>query len=171
MDVFAKVMIIISFIMCSGSLVLSFIDVRKNSIISVLDAALSHRFSLCHKTLLYYGIKLFGQEISPFVKRPQIASFYRFYLDNSYMAILLRYGYFIFICFILAYFYTMVNLRKRKQYFLVGMMGLFTVYGVMENNLFSMSQNVFLLLLSFSIYGEHTESVSKNHKKVVFVWQ
>ena len=144
--------IIVSILVNIGSLYLSFIDVRKNYWLKVFDKLMSQRFYQCHRTLKFYGISLWGQDIQKIVKRHIIGSYHRFWLDNAYMAMLLRYGVVVFLIFSALYISAMLYLKKEKQYMLLEILCLYAIYGVMENNFFSMSQNMFLLVLSYPIY-------------------
>lgn len=151
----AKIMLYGSFLSVAVSLFFSFIDVRRYSYLIKLDDFMSHRFSNCYRLLKFYGLSLWGKNIQLHVKRHIIGREYHFWLDNAYMAILLRYGLLVFCIFVGVYLYTMMLLFQKGQYELVEIMGIYAVYGIMENSFFSLSQNLFLLVLSLSIYGEH----------------
>lgn len=146
------------------SIVLSSISLGKYPILKQFDYLMSRRFSCCNKVLKYYGIKLFGQNISLQISRPVIGKYYHFWLDNAYMSILLRYGPIVFIIYSVLYIATMILLRNIKEYMLVEILCLYAIYGIMENNFFSLSQNMFLLLLSYPIY----KKIENNgmHKKI-----
>lgn len=142
------------------SLMLSFGQISKYPILKRLDIFMSKRFSHCHRTLNYYGVKLFGQDVQLIINRPALGKFYHFWLDNAYMSILLRYGVIVFFFFSALYIGTMIILKDMQQYMLVEIMCLYAIYGIMENNFFSMSQNLFLLLISYPLYkrdGLHYE--------------
>jgi hypothetical protein len=134
------------------SIYLSVINLKKHHIINHVNKLLSFRFSQCHRTMQYYGIKLFGQDVKLIFSRPGIGRTYHFWLDNAYMTILLRYGLIVFAIFSALYIITMHYLKRTEQHFLVAILCLYAIYGIMENNFFSMSQNLFLLLLSYPIY-------------------
>jgi hypothetical protein len=134
------------------SLTLSYIQIRKYPVLDKFDQFMSRRFYLCHQTLKYYGVKLFGQDIQMIVNRPIVGKVYHFWLDNAYMSILLRYGPVVLIVFSGLYIWTMIVLKDMKQYMLLEILSLYAIYGIMENNFFSLSQNLFLLLLSYPIY-------------------
>ena len=156
----SKMLIIAAVAVNVLSLFLSFIQVKNYSLLSKFDAAMSHRFSQCHRTMAYYGVKLFGQDIQLIVNRPAIGRVYRFFLDNAYMSMVLRYGPIVFILFSGLYIWAMIMLRQMGQYALVEILCLYAIYGTMENNFFSMSQNLFLLVLSYPIY-KHIEQDGK----------
>ncbi len=135
-----------------GSVFLSIIDVNKYPWLRWFDLRMSRRFSMCHRTMQLYGITVWGQDVHTILKRHIIGKHYTLYLDNSYMSILLRYGIVVYVLFSLLYLFAMVYLKRANQIMLLEIMCLFAIYGVMENNFFSMSQNLFLLALSYPIY-------------------
>ena len=152
---FDKVMnhlITFSFACIVVSLIFSFIQISKYPVLNRLDIFMSKRFSQCHRTLKYYGVKLFGQDVQLIINRPALGKFYHFWLDNAYMSILLRYGVIVFFIFSALYIWTMIMLKDMRHYMLVEIMCLYAIYGIMENNFFSMSQNLFLLLMSYPLY-------------------
>ena len=126
--------------------------------INKFDRIMSRRFSQCYRTFKYYGIKLFGQDVQLIVNRPGVGKHYHFWLDNAYMSILLRYGPIVFIMFTVLYVCTMIMLKRMQQYVLVEILCLYAIYGIMENNFYSMSQNLFLLLLSYPIYRHQIQT-------------
>ncbi len=170
-DRIMSMLIAISLLCNIISITLSSIQVSQYPILRQFDLLMSKRFSECNRTLKYYGIKLFGQDIQLLVNRPAIGRMYHFWLDNAYMTILLRYGPVVLILFSALYIYTMIMLKNMNQYMLVEIMCLYAIYGIMENNFFSMSQNLFLLLLSYPLY-KHAEIMTqkKTRRRVQIVW-
>ncbi len=152
MNLFANVVIVIALISNVGSIFLSTHSLNHNKLLKSFDIVMSRRFSQCYRTMCYYGVKLFGQDVQLIVKRPIIGAIYHFWLDNAYMAILLRYGVVVFLLFSTLYITTLLHLKRTEQYYLMGIMGLYSIYGIMENNYFSMSQNLFLVTLSFPLF-------------------
>ena len=151
-DLIMSIMIFGAALSNGVSIFLSVIQVKENPILSRVDVFMSRRFSECHRTLSYYGISILGQNIKLIVKRPIVGKFYHFWLDNSYMSILLRYGPIVLAIFSWLYLYTMIMLKRKGQLVLVEILCLYSIYGIMENNYFLMSQNLFLLLLSYPVY-------------------
>lgn len=173
-DTISDLLILVALGANAMSLILSFIRVKQIPIINAFDIFMSKRFSQCHRTLQYYGIKLFGQEIQLIVNRPEIGRYYRFWLDNAYMSILLRYGPIVLIFFSSLYIFTMVMLKDMKEYILIEILCLYAIYGIMENNFFSMSQNLFLLLLSYPLYKHDVQKdiveKRREHRRVKLTW-
>jgi len=148
----ASIFILVALASNVASTFMILIDVKKYMLLSEIDRFMSSRFSQCHRTMKYYGIKLLGQKVQMYVKRPGVGRYYHFWLDNAYGSILLRYGVIVFLIFSVLYLYAMVCLKRLGQVFLLEIMCLFAIYGIMENNFYFMSQNMFLLLLSYPIY-------------------
>ena len=136
------------------SIFLTYMNIRKSNVLMSFDRALSWRFSTGHMTLKYYGVTLLGQKIYSIVKRPIIGYVYRFYLDNAYMAILIRYGVVVLIFFLLLYSATMIYFIRNRNYLLVFILFVFGIYGIMETNLFSLSKNVFLISMSYPFFSK-----------------
>lgn len=157
-DKWSNVLIVVAIISNIASLFFSLNDIRKIALINKFDRIMSRRFSQCYRTFKYYGIKLLGQDIQLIVNRPGVGKHYHFWLDNAYMSIMLRYGPVVFIMFSVLYVCTMILLKKMQQYVLVEILCLYAVYGIMENNFYSMSQNLFLLLLSYPIYKHQIQT-------------
>lgn len=170
-ELFARAMIWLSVLPALVSVVLSIIDVKKNSLLCQFDKFMSYRFSGCHSMIHFFGVKLLGQDIQLKIKRHIIGWYYQFWLDNAYMSILLRYGVIVFVIFMTLYIMTMILLYKSAQYELIEILGLYAIYGIMENNFFSLSQNLFLLLLSIAIYHEKISSlVIPLKRRVIIRW-
>ncbi len=169
-EVFSNALIIIYLVANSFSILFSIKNIKSIPVLKALDAIMSKRFSLCYRTYKFYGLTLFGQDIQLLVRRHIIGKMYRFWLDNAYMSILLRYGIIVFIIFSGLYLVTMVYLKKTGQYMLLQILALYAIYGIMENNYFSMSQNIFLVVLSYSLYKNKSLEAFNSVKRIRFSW-
>lgn len=170
MAIAANFLILLS--VCSNvlSILFSIINIKQYDFLRGIDAFMSHRFSQCHRTIGFYGIKPVGQVVQLIVKNPYTGKIYHFWLDNAYVAILLRYGVIVYVVFSVLYFVTMAYLKKTQQYYLLCIMCMYSIYGIMENNFFAMAQNIFLLSLSFPIYRVRSMKGLGFLSKVKFVW-
>lgn len=153
LSVFSSFMIFIAAGVNVFSVVLSVINLRQYPFLLRVNNIMSNRFYQCYRTFKYYGIKLFGQEVLLVFSKPA-GRLYRFWLDNSYMTLLIRYGIIVYLLFSILYIITMLYLKRYEQHLLVAILCLYSIYGIMENSFFSMSQNFFLLLLSYFIYRQ-----------------
>lgn len=167
-DIYIGIAIIANII----SVFLSITNVKKIHMLAKFDDFLSHRFSLCHKVINYYGIKLLGQEVKMIVKKPGTGRVLHFWLDNAYDSILIRYGMLVFILFSVVFIKTLFVLKNSGHHFLVMILCMYSIYGIMENNFFFLSQNLFLILLSNALYNKKVnyeyESVEKYRLKLVW---
>lgn len=172
LNMYSLIMIVIAAASNIASVSLSCIYIRSNAVLDALDKFMSRRFSNCYVTLRYYGFSWFGQEIRLIFSRPGIGKTYHFWLDNAYMSILLRYGVIVFALFSALYIVTMIFAKRTGQHLLVAILCLYAIYGIMENNFFSMSQNIFLLVLSYPIYKRNDEWEQKYQPKakIKLVW-
>ena len=136
------------------SIFMSLINVKKMPILKQIDSLMSSRFSMCNRTYNYYGITWFGQDVQLFIKKVALGKYYHFWLDNAYMALLLRYGIIVYLSFSFIYIMSMLIQKKKKNYLIVELMCLYAIYGIMENNFFSISQNLFLLLFECVLFQD-----------------
>ncbi len=134
------------------SVLMSITNIKKYHVLEVINSFMSNRFSECYRTYRYYGTSLLGQDIQLFVSRHIIGRVFHFWLDNAYVALLLRYGIIIYFLFSVLYIATMIEYGKLGNIIVVEILSLYAIYGVMENNFFSVSQNFFLILMAYPIY-------------------
>lgn len=137
------------------SIILSFIDVNKSSVLKQIDIWISGRFSWGHRVWRIYGISLMGQKIytsSEEVRLIGLSS--RLWLDNAYLSLLLRYGILIFLMF--TFFYICLIYKKfvQKQYILVIILFLYAMYGIMECGLYMIGNNIFLIIFADLLYDK-----------------
>jgi hypothetical protein len=90
----------------------------------------------------------------------------RFYIDTSYVAILVRYGIGVYLIFSILYIVAMIYCLKKNNHFMVIVLSMYAIYGIMENSFFAITQNFFLIALSFPLYatdniGQDIEQISK----------
>jgi hypothetical protein len=158
-SVFSNILILIA---AFSNIFSVFMSLNKIPFLKPIDRIMSLRFSMCYKTYNYYGIKLFGQDVQLFIKKEALGKYYHFWLDNAYMALLLRYGVILYIVFSAIYISAMIIQKKKKNYLLLEIMCLFAIYGIMENNFFSISQNLFLLILGDTLFQNVSIGSSRN---------
>ncbi len=148
------------------SVVLSMINIKSYPFLAAIDEALSMRFSRCNKIIHFYGINMYGQEIKLFVGNITRGRMFGFFLDNAYVAILLRYGIIVYVIFSVLYICNMVYAKRTCQLFLLAILCLYSIYGIMETNFFSLSQNIFLLTMSFVLYARDESSKSTETRTI-----
>lgn len=151
-DFLAKILIAGSGISNIGSVALSLINVKEYRILDSIDHTMSSRFSWCHKSIAYYGIKLLGQKIDLYANKFGV-TIHRFYVDTAYVAILIRYGVIVYLIFSALYIGAMIYCYRQRNYMMVIILATYALYGIMENTFFSLTQNIFLIALSFPLYS------------------
>lgn len=123
----------------------SFVD-RVNSFMSV-------RFSSCHQVYKTYGITLWGQYFIASMSTAKLSRLSELlYLDNAYMFLLLRMGVVAYFLFSLVYILNMFQCREKKQGMLLVILFVYALYGVMEQGLFMLTQNIFLVSFASLLY-------------------
>lgn len=133
------------------SIVLSIINVKSNLVLSRIDKVMSYRFSLCHNVFRKYGLSLLGQniELVGYV-RGVIAR--KYYMDVAYTTLLERYGIVVYILFSIAYLMSIYWAYRSSKDILLIVLCMYSIYGIMEPNYFSLSYNIFLISLSYPLY-------------------
>ncbi len=163
-EIFAKSLLVGALALNTISIVLAYIDVNKNAILSQIDKWMSVRFSWCHKVWQIYGISFWGQKVYVLGEETKILGIgNRLWLDNAYVTILLRYGILVFLITSFTYIYLIGSMAIRKEYILVVILFLYALYGLMENGLFMLSHNIFLLAFSDLLY--HKENLNRTQNK------
>lgn len=147
------------------SVFLSLIDVKGHAVLRQIDMWMSYRFSHSFEVLQVYGIPLWGQKIFLMEEERQkmgiIDGAGRLYLDNAYMSLLIKYGIVSYLIFSAAYLFLMNDCRKKKRYFTVSILLVYALYGVMENAVFMMSHNIFLLAFAGMMYERFSRMKDK----------
>lgn len=152
-ELFAKSLVIGALLLNVLSIILSFIDVHKSNILSQIDRWMSARFSLSHRVWSIYGVSFWGQRVYVTEEERKLVGIIgRLWLDNAYVSILLRYGILVFLITAFAYLSLLKSMAIRKEYILVIILFLYALYGLMENGLFMLSHNIFLLVFADLLY-------------------
>ncbi len=166
-EVISRALLFIIMLTNFGSMVLSLIDVKRVPILRTFDRILSYRFSQCYRTYKYYGMSLVGTDIQTILAKPVIGRYYHFWLDNAYMAILLRYGVIVYFLFSAIYFMTAIKLKRTNQYFSLFVYALFSIYGIMEYNFFALAHNMFLLAIASLLFNRQVIADKEPRKRYV----
>ena len=149
------------------SITMSLINVKRITLLSKLDKLLSLRFSNCYRTIKYFGIHLTGTNVNLYSKKMGLI-YAKFYLDTAYTSILVRYGVIVYIVFSALYIYAMIYWYKKRNYMIVIIFGVYAMYGIMENTLYSLTQNIFLLAIAYPLYNKEfiDNTIEKAHKRI-----
>lgn len=135
------------------SLILSLIDLKKYHFLYLFDTIMGKRFSVCYRDYQLFGISIWGQKVYTTLEERKIAGINEvLFLDNAYMAILLRFGIVVFAIFICAYINNMIY-QKNKNSIITIIFFLYAIYGVFENGIYIASYNVFLITMTSFLFN------------------
>ena len=163
MIIFEKSLLFGSFCCVFFSILLSYIDVNRYSVLKRMDKWMSSRFSLCHGVWQLYGVSPLGQKIYITEnERKLVGMKTRLYLDNAYVSILLRYGILVFLIFAGGYLCLTKVMIIQKEYVLAIILFLYALYGVMESGLYMLTHNVFLITFSTLLYRKSILNSGQN---------
>lgn len=162
-EIFARSLVAGALLLNVLSIVLAYIDVNKSIILSQIDQWMSSRFSWCHRVWQIYGVSFWGQKVYVLGEEIKLVGIKnRLWLDNAYVSILLRYGILVFLIVSFAYLYLIRSMKTRKEYVLLIILFLYSLYGLMENGLFMLSHNIFLLAFSDLLFHKTKFNVVQN---------
>ena len=131
-------------ICAAGILILSMLYTKGSSIFLKLDSILSQRLSFSKKGMEVYGFSIFGQYI-PMQGNggsTETPSNY-FFLDSSYISILLQYGLIIFMMILILWGIIGFRARKEKDWVLLWILAMIAFQSIMEQHLLDISYNPF----------------------------
>lgn len=171
-ELFGKIIILSSILSNAFSVGLSLINVNKIPILSKIDRMLSFRFSNCYRSIRGFGIHILGSNVNLYSKKMGLR-YAKYYLDIAYTSILVRYGIVVYIIFSTIYIYAMIYWYKKHNYMLVIILGVYAIYGIMENTLYSLTQNIFLLGLAYPLYNKSFSDIviEKMRRRVKISWE
>ena len=171
-ELFGKIIILSSILSNVFSVGLSLINVNKIPILSKIDRMLSFRFSNCYRSIRGFGIHILGSNVNLYSKKMGLR-YAKYYLDIAYTSILVRYGIVVYIIFSTLYIYAMIYWYKKHNYMLVIILGVYAIYGIMENTLYSLTQNIFLLGLAYPLYNKSfsNNTIEKIRRRVKISWE
>lgn len=161
----------LSYVVCSFFIVL--LTVRYNPLSAVyrrLDSLLSQRLSIGHIGFNAYNIKLFGQAIEQHGwggVTGTASGYVYFFLDSSYIDLLLVYGLLTMIIFVGAYTYISFRRLNQGYIILIFILAVIAVSGIVDQHIFDLAFNPFLYIFwdsSFNNvgkdFGQNFESLS-----------
>ncbi len=148
------------------SLLLSFIDVNRYSLLLWIDRWMSRRFSWGHRVWQIYGTSFLGQRIYYSEEETRLIGIdSRLFLDNTYVCIFLTYGILVFLIFSISYIFLMRKMIVHSSYILVIILFLYALYGVMESGLYMIKYNIFLIAFAELLYHKTNTKKNLNEKE------
>lgn len=162
MSIFGWVMIAAALIFNVGSVIFSIIGTDSHRILQILNRLMSTRLSQSHRVFLIYGSSLWGQKVYiTEAERSSAGLSGFFYLDNTYMILLIKFGIVIYIIFSVVYLAMMIKLFKEKRYIMLIIYFVYSLYGIMEPSMYRFSYNTMLLLLGELLYKKNINDIGE----------
>lgn len=160
-ELYRSALLILAALLNIFSVLWSLAGPDSSSLVSSLNEFLSNRFLACHRVFQIYGISVWGNRLSTGFGSDTISRLSeRLYLDNAYMALLLRFGVLIYLSFSAALIAAIFFYKRKGDVIPFLILFTYSVYGIMENGLFKLSDNVFLftftMLLGFRAHDCHS---------------
>ena len=117
-----------------------------NAIMSAINRLTTSRLSLTHKALELYPIRLFGNAIE-WVTGVDLAQDTYFYVDSSYMLIIIQYGLLVFAYIVLLFTLIMRHFVYRKDNVALVCLVVIAVHSITDPQLFNVVYTPYLLAL------------------------
>lgn len=132
--------------------VIYFAKFQKTALYTIVDTFLTSRLSFCVSYYNKYGIKPFGQ-ILEFVNaiNSRNSGVKWSGIDNSYVYILLRYGWVLLVALVIMYGYFAYISRREQDIVSSFLILIICVIGISENVAFNVAFNFTLLIMAFKI--------------------
>lgn len=140
---------------------LTFLYDASNALLVKLNGYLSGRLAISNKGLANYDIKLFGQNIieEGNGRSTEFREDY-FFLDDSYIRILLEYGLILFVVVLLVFMFTSKKAVEHKRNIIVIALVAVCIHSIMEHHLIDLSYNPMMLILFATLVDKREKSGS-----------
>lgn len=144
-------------------------EFQNKGFFGVMNRFLSSRFSLSHIAYKDLGITIWGQRayISN-IERMKAGLHGGYFLDNTYMILLVRYGVIFFCAFSCIYILAMVRLTRKGMFIVTIVYFIYAVYGLMEPSMYRFAYNTTLVFLSIVFYGDVIWSHDSHQSRIPF---
>lgn len=129
---------------------------RDNEFMSKLNQMFSDRLQIGLRGYQRYGIHPFGSQVVEYGNGAGsiVASGYYFFLDSSYVRILIKYGYVFAVVLSVIFSSIFMKIRKLGKDYIIVVLLMALVFGVSEHHLFELSFNPIWLVLFAKISKE-----------------
>lgn len=129
-------------------IVCSWFYASENQLLYLLNSVLNHRISQAKRAMDIYGLSIWGQTIKEqgyggTTKLPE----YYFYLDSSYVSILMRNGMMVLGCVLLVFVLIGFKARRERDWLFLWILALVSVQCMVEHHLLEISYVPFLWAL------------------------
>ena len=140
------VLLSVSPVLCAAVMILSSMFYSAENIVTYsLDMLLTHRLYLGKKGIEVYGFSLFGQWVPMQGNGGTVETQTNyFFLDSSYLFILLQYGILIFALILIIILFINYRAQINRDYILIIAVGIMAVQCMVEHHLMDVAYNPFL---------------------------
>lgn len=163
-----NVMALATLLCASAFITLSYFYSENQTILVKLNSLLSGRLALGRLAFEKYNIELFGQFIpmTGFGKSSliQLRSPQYFFIDSSFVSILMCYGFLVFVCIILGFTCSAFRAKQNNDYYLVLLIALIAVDCMVEHHMMEICYNPFLFLMLSDI---GTKTAGSKRKRAI----
>ncbi len=153
-----------SFIICGAFMILATYMYKDEGISALLNRVMTDRLSMGKLAMDDYGFSLFGKVIET-TGVPGTADY--FYLDSSYIFVLLRYGVTAFIAAWAIFQIPALKAAKNKDSWTVAALTLLSLSFIMEHHMMQVCNNPFIFLIAAAAPGREPAAICGEKKKTV----
>lgn len=128
---------------------------RNNMVLRKVNNLFSTRISLMNDFLDEYEVTLFGNQLDIVGTRDALKYHIKTKaLDNAFVKILLMYGLLVYILYAIIFYVIIYFCIKKGNNILLLLTFIFLFYGLMENALYQINHNIFILYFSNILYSD-----------------
>lgn len=140
-----------------------------NRILEKINSLLSNRLALSHLALEKYGVKLFGQHVhengfgaARGIKDKSVNMYNYFYIDSSFIRLLIIYGVIALVLVVMIMTIIAWKSVKKRDFALASIMIIVTVSALVEQRLFDLGYDPFLIALLAECYSNNKQIGVRN---------
>lgn len=161
----SRIIILLTYIISAGfSIWISVNYTNSNPIMRMINEFTSYRLSLAHRALELYSVGLWGNPVEWVIGNAVGQKAY-FYVDSSYVQILIQFGVLVFAYVIILFTFLMRHYMYRQNSIAVICLIIIAVHSIADPQLFNLVYNPFLLGLGMSLkeWTETTNIIKKGY--------
>mgnify|MGYP004481250407 CR=1 FL=1 len=145
-------------------IIVSLLYSSDNRLMVIFNKILNNRFIQSHKAIEVFGFTMLGKNIpmQGYGSTIELPKHY-FYLDSSYINILMRYGAILFIVVLFIWILISFQARENKDWILLWLIVIISIQCMIEHHMIELSYNPFILLL-LTRESVYTNSPSKKEE-------
>lgn len=156
----------------SLSIIIALLYSKNIEFLYELDELVEGRISYANKSLVEYGVTLFGEDI-PWIgwgvdangNKNATTQFEYFYVDNMYIQYMQRYGMIVMMILLAVYTMTLKKARKDNDIYCLAILSIIALRFMIDNLSFQLYYNTFVLMISYKLL--YNISLSDKFKEFV----